>query len=132
MLSGQITEGDILASINTYKIPSVGYNLTEIRNMLGLSSLFPVCVVCFCLSFCLSLCLTLFLTLHLSLSLSLGLCLWLSLSLSVRVALSPSLSLPPALSTPIPVLWPFLAFASYVRSDQIKSYPSTLRRFSLI
>ena len=53
MLSGQITEGDILASINTYKIPSFGYDLTEIRNMLGLSSLFPVCDKFVCLSFCL-------------------------------------------------------------------------------
>jgi hypothetical protein len=35
MLSGQITEGDTLASINSYKIPAFGYDLTEIRNMLG-------------------------------------------------------------------------------------------------
>lgn len=35
MLSGQITEGDTLASINTYMIPSFGYDLSEIRNMLA-------------------------------------------------------------------------------------------------
>ena len=35
MLSGQISEGDQLTSINKYKMPAFGYNLSEIRNMLA-------------------------------------------------------------------------------------------------
>jgi len=35
MLTGQITEGDKLQSINNYKIPAYGYDVSEIRNLLA-------------------------------------------------------------------------------------------------
>jgi len=35
MLTGQITEDDVLLRINEYKIPAYGYNVAEIRNLLA-------------------------------------------------------------------------------------------------